>query len=324
MVRSIIQLLFFSLFFIDAYSQDYQRVDNIVGSYPTSFHSPLELADKIKQDFSSESDKARAVFTWIALNISYDMEAYLNPKSSKSFSFKSELERDLKLAKIKNKEINTVFKKHKGVCSGYSLLYYHVASLVGLQAQIIEGDAKTIPSDIGRKKNIINHAWNAVMIDGRWRLVDVTWGAGTVMMGKNLWVKKFNPIYFDTDSKIFFAKHLPVSKVWDNKIIDEEFFFNAPLFYDEYFIQGVAIVEPVYGLIAVKGNQKINFKIKNRSKKQEILCVTKGGAIRVNPSKIENNLEQFDIDYNKKSGSYITLYVSGSAIATFKIVSKRN
>nr|WP_315151550.1 transglutaminase domain-containing protein [uncultured Flavobacterium sp.] len=324
MAKNIIQLLSFYLFFITAYSQDYQRVDKIVGSYPVSFHTPLDLANKIKQDFTSESDKARAVFTWMALNISYDMEAYLNPKPSKSFSFKNEEKKYLKLYKIRNKEINTVFRKHKGVCSGYSLLYYHLASLVGLHAQIIDGDSKTKTSDIGKKRVEMNHAWNAVMIDGIWRLVDVTWGAGETINENNLWVKKFKPIYFDTDPKMFFANHLPVSKIWNNKTIDETLFLQSPLLYSDYFEKEVEILEPKFGVIEVEGNQKINFKIKNRYRFQEIgYRMNSDPLIVVNPTTVENDIEQFDIDYHKKEGRYITIYVSRSAIAVFKIMPKR-
>jgi transglutaminase/protease-like cytokinesis protein 3 len=320
----IIHFLFIHLFFVTTYSQDYQRVDDVVMSYPASFHSPLDLANKIKQDFTSEGDKARAVFTWIALNISYDVETYLNPKPAHSFSFKNEQEKDLKLNEIRSKEINTVFRKRKGVCSGYSLLYFHLAELVGLHALIIEGDSKTRFEDIGRKKIVMNHAWNAVMIDGIWRLVDVTWGAGAIVNENNLWVKKFNPIYFDANPKVFFTKHMPVSRVWDNKTIDESLFLQSPLLYEEYFQKEVEILEPKLGVIEVQGNQKIKFKIKNRAISQELTYLFKNGTlIKTIPVTIENDVEQFDIDYHTRDGKLITIFVSGAAVATFKIVPKR-
>lgn len=324
MARNRFQLLLLLLFFRATYSQNYQGVDDIVRSYPASFHTPLDLANKIKQDFTSESDKARAVFTWIALNISYDVEAYLNPKPTESFSFKNAQEKDLKLHEIRNKEINTVFRKRKGVCSGYSLLYYHLASLVGLHALIVEGDSKTKIKDIGRRRIEMNHAWNAVMVNKIWKLVDATWGAGAIVNENNLWVKKFNPIYFDANPKVFFANHLPVSKVWDNKAIDESYFLKSPLLYNEYFEKEVEILEPKLGVIEVQGNQKINFKIKNRSKNQQISYLIKVDTqIEANPVSIENGIEQFDIDYNTRDGRLLTVYVSGAAIATFKIVPKR-
>lgn len=323
MKKNIFQLLFVSLFFNLIYSQDYQRVDKVVEHYPASFNSPLDLANKIKKDFTSEGDKARAVFTWMALHVNYDIEAYLNPKPAKSFSYDNKLDRDFKWHEIRNKEINTVFRKQRAVCSGYSLLYYHLATLVGLQAQIIEGGSKTKFDDIGRKKIVINHAWNAVLIDGVWRLVDVTWGAGAISNEDNLWVKKFNPVYFDSNPKKFFAKHMPVSKVWDNKSLDENFFLKGPLFFDDYFNNEIEIVEPINGVIEVQGNQKINFKIKNRSRNQEIGYATKGDTISVNPNKIDNDLEQFEVDYTKRDGRFIKIYVSGSVIAIFKILPKR-
>jgi transglutaminase/protease-like cytokinesis protein 3 len=324
MVGNRIRLLLVLLFFNTIYSQDYQKVDKIVESYPASFRDPLQLAGKIKQDFVSEGDKARAVFTWMALNIVYDIKTYLDPKPSKSFSFKNQLEKDLKEHEIRNEEINTVFRKHKAVCTGYSLLYYHLATLVGLHVQIIEGDSKTRFKDIGRKRIERNHAWNIVMIDGRWRLVDVTWGAGKIVNESNLWVKKFDPIYFDTSPKMFFTQHIPVSGVWDKQIINESVFLQSPLLYSNYFDKEVDILEPKSGVIEVQGNQKINFRIKKSSENQVITYAMKtDDLMKVSPIAIEKDIEQFDVDYNRRDGRFITIYVSGSAVATFKIVPKR-
>ena len=67
------------------YSQKYNSVDSIVIKYPKYFNSPKQLADQIQKDFASEYEKARAIYTWMALNISYDVKAWLNPKPIKSF-----------------------------------------------------------------------------------------------------------------------------------------------------------------------------------------------------------------------------------------------
>ena len=154
------------------------------------------------------------------------------------------MEKDLKQQEIKNRIIRDLFKKRLAICSGYSILFNHLATLVGLKSDIIEGMAKITTDDIGRKKPPINHAWNSVLIDGTPRLIDVTWGSGYIANKQNLWFKEFNPIYFDTPSKIFFTKHLPNSKVWLNQIIDEETFLKAPLLFDNYIDEDYEILEP--------------------------------------------------------------------------------
>lgn len=306
-----------------SYSQKYNSVDSIVLKYPKHFETPKQLADQIQKDFTSEYGRARAIFTWMALNITYDVKTWLNPKPAKSISFKTQLEKDLKLQEITNETIKDVFKKHLAVCSGYSLLFHHLATLVGLKSDVIEGMGKTSLNDIGRKRPIINHAWNSVMIDGKWRLVDVTWGSGSIVNEQNLWVRNFNPIYFDTAPKIFFTKHLPASGVWLNQIIDESVFLKAPLLFNEYIDGDYEILEPESGIIEAVDNQKISFKIKNISRFENLSYTNKFDvSTKINSVRDEDNILVFDIIYHKKEGGYITLYVNNRGIATFKIIPK--
>jgi transglutaminase/protease-like cytokinesis protein 3 len=316
-------LLLILLFSNFSYSQKYNSVDSIVIKYQKHFDTPKQLADQIQKDFYSENNKARAIYTWMALNISYDVKTWLNPKPIQSITYKTQLEKDLKLQEIKNKTVKAVFKKQLAVCSGYSLLFNHLATLVGLKSDIITGMAKTTPDDIGRRKPIMNHAWNSVMIDGTWRLIDVTWGAGYIANKQNLWVKEFSPFYFDTPSKIFFTKHLPASRVWLNESIDEEFFLKAPLLFDEYVDEYYEILEPKIGVIEAVENQKIVFRIKNLSRLENLFYTNKYDVpTQIKPSKDENNILVFDIIYHRRDGRYITLFVDGKAISTFKIIPK--
>lgn len=316
--------LFLNLLFLNnSYSQKYNSVDSIVLKYPKHFKTTKQLADQIQKDFSSEYDKSRAIYTWMALNIIYDTKALLHPKPLKAIVYKTALEKDLKFQEVKNNTINKVFRKKRGVCEGYSLLFQHLATLAGLKSQVINGMAKTTAVDIGRRKAIMNHAWNTVMIDGKWRLVDVTWGAGAVINKQNLWVKNFTPFYFDTPSTYFFTKHLPDSGVWETEILEEEEFLKAPLLYDFFFTEGYEIIEPKSGIITAVDNQKITFKIKNLSRFDKVSCINnRDKPIKVNYGKEDNDVLVFDVVYHKKDGRLLTLFVSGNAIAAFKIIPK--
>lgn len=309
-------IFFFSNY---SYSQKFNSVDIIVLKYPKHFETPRQLADQIQKDFTSENEKARAIYTWMALNISYDVKTWLNPKPIKTITFKTQLEKDLKLQEIKNVTLKNVFKKQLAVCSGYSLLFNHLATLVGLKSDVIEGMAKTTSDDIGRRKPVMNHAWNAVMIDGTWRLIDVTWGAGTIVNKQNLWIRKFNPDYFDADPNFFFAKHLPASGVWLNQIIDEEKFLNGPLLFEKYF----EILTPKSGVVEANDGDKMVFRIKNILKFEDVYYLDKQERpIKVESPKEENGILEFQVTYNRKIGRFLTFYLYGKSIATFKIISK--
>ena len=50
-------------------AQDYTKVDNIVKGYPKSYKTTSQLAQRIASDFHNSEQRARALFTWIALKV---------------------------------------------------------------------------------------------------------------------------------------------------------------------------------------------------------------------------------------------------------------
>lgn len=73
--------LFLNFIFLhSSYSQKYSDVDRAIVKYPKHFNSTEDLAEKIQEDFSSDGDKARAIYTWIALNVKYDYASFLKPQ----------------------------------------------------------------------------------------------------------------------------------------------------------------------------------------------------------------------------------------------------
>jgi hypothetical protein len=58
-----------------------------------------------------------------------------------------------------------------------------------------------------------NHAWNAVRIDGRWQLMDPTWGAG-YLDNRMRFVRFFQEHYFLTDPGAFVFDHFPEDPHW--------------------------------------------------------------------------------------------------------------
>ncbi|AYN03227.1 transglutaminase domain-containing protein [Flavobacterium sp. 140616W15] len=309
--------------FLDAtYSQKYNAIDAIVLKYPKHFSSTEDLAMRIQKDFTSEFDKARAIYSWIALNIKYDYKVYLNPQKPVQFSYRNEAEKQKQIELIKAKTWQKAFDSQKAVCEGFTLLYQRLASLVGLESQVIRGDSKRLLTDIGRKKLLSNHAWNIVQVDGKWILVDVTWGQGYYDSNKNKMVNYFNSTYFDTNPKYFFAKHFPDSGMYLGSKLNQEKFLNGPLIYDKSIEENLEILKPDSGIIKANDGDKITFKIHNISKSDTFYYLKKG-----QPSKVENSKEvggslEFQITYDKKMGSFITFFLYQNSVASFKIISK--
>ena len=304
-----------------AFAQKSGEVDKIISKYPKTFHSTEKLAEKIKKDFDSDYDKARAIYTWIALNIKYDYALFLNPPKSQGFTYSTEAEKKRKIQELNDKLIQKTFKSQKGVCEGFTALYQHLSELTGLKSEIITGDSKIGLSDIGRKKTFSNHAWNIVLIDKKWRLIDVTWAQGYYDYSKGRMVNDFAPIYFDTDPEYFFAKHFPDSGTYLGKKLNKDDFLNGPLIYNKTIEGDYKIKSPESGIIEAKNGDKITFEIKNISKSDQVFYLNK----RNQPVKIQNPKEkrgglEFQITYDKSIGEYLTIFVDTNSVASFKIM----
>ena len=320
---SILFLLLNIIFFNFASAQKVSEVDKIVAKYPKSFASTEKLADKIENDFDSDYDRARAIYSWIAFNIKYDFNTFLNPPRTQGFRYSSEAEKQRKIKQINDNLIQKTFTSKKAVCEGFTALYQHLASLMGIKCEIIRGDSKISVRDIGRKTTSSNHAWNMVLIDKKWRLVDVTWGQGYYDSSKGRMVNDFNPVYFDTDSDYFFAKHFPDSGTFSGERLSKDDFLNGPLIYNKTIEFDYKIKSPESGLIEAKRGDRITFEIKNISKSNQVFYLNKYNK----PVKIQNPKEkrgglEFQILYDNNVGEYITIFVDTNSIVSFKFVSK--
>ncbi|MEN2487428.1 transglutaminase domain-containing protein [Flavobacterium sp. B11] len=321
-----IALIFFLLNIISvhfAFSQKISEVDKIVAKYPKSFDSTEKLADKIEKDFDSDYDRARAIYSWIAFNIRYDYNAYLNPPRTQGFSYSSEAEKQRKIKQLNDNLIQKAFKSKKAVCEGFTALYQHLASLMGIKCEIIRGDSKISVRDIGRKTTSSNHAWNIVLIDKKWRLIDVTWGQGYYDSSKGRMVNDFNPAYFDTDPDYFFAKHFPDSGTFLGNRLSKDDFLNGPLIYNTTVEKDYKIKSPDSGIIEARNGDKITVEIKNVSKSNQVFYLNK----RNQPVKVQNPKEkrgglEFQIGIDNNIGDYITVFVDGNSVVSFKITSK--
>lgn len=110
--------LFLNLLFSSCiYSQKYNAVDEIVDAYPKDLSTADELVELVKKDFSLPDEKARAVFRWVATNISYDvaLSESMNHTSMNAFSYKTEKEREIKNKKFKLDLVNSTMNTNKTV-----------------------------------------------------------------------------------------------------------------------------------------------------------------------------------------------------------------
>jgi len=178
-----------------------------------------ELLTKTINNIEIQEDTIRSVFDWVTDNIKYDIkkaqsQSNRNRKSNgENFSSRTEKETHM---------LNTVMSKKKGVCEDYALLFRSILSELGFEAVTITGFTKNGKGKINTK---IGHAWNAVYVNGNWKLYDLTWAAGYIVNDKKF-VKKYNEKWFDTSPEEMIKSHMPYDPIWQLS--------SNPLSYEEF------------------------------------------------------------------------------------------
>lgn len=170
-----------------------------------------DLSEMLTKPFDTDSLKVRALFFWMTQNISYDCSAFHN-QSQYSFSYDSaeELERHYR------KEAKNTLIRKRGVCSDYANLFYYLCFYAGIKCEKITGFAV----DDDKKVSVFfsgkaaNHEWNAVMINKKWYLLDVTWASGYTDNGVKKFYREYNHRYYLAEPKEFIYNHFPKDKKW--------------------------------------------------------------------------------------------------------------
>lgn len=164
--------------------------------YPQNYQSIPPLAEALCKPFSSHTDKARVIFTYLHHHIAYDAAGFfgLRPKGSQ--------------------DAFSVLQTGLAVCQGYADLFVALATPSGLEARLISGHGKGFGHITGSSIPYppSGHAWNAVRIDdGEWWLIDPCWGAGHINSETQTYVKAFSPIHFVNSPAEFAKAHYPAS-----------------------------------------------------------------------------------------------------------------
>ena len=151
------------------------------------------LATYLTQHLRTEPEKLRSIYRWMADRIDYDVEAYLSGKIAGTGS-------------------TDVLSQRKSVCEGFASLFEELARESGLKVKSIAGYAKGYSTVRGQRFEKPNHMWTAVQLNGEWRMIDATWGAGYVANDK--YVKVLSEAFFLVPPEQFVFSHLPVEENW--------------------------------------------------------------------------------------------------------------
>lgn len=182
-------------FTINGQENDFSTIDQHTRNAPRGIsRSVQELTEYLTESAGNDLEKVRAFYVWIAGNIKYDLQSYLSGTYGTI-------------------EPEGVLRSGNAVCQGYSNLFKKMCDLEGIPAFLISGYSKGYGYRDRDEIKEPDHAWNAVNIDGKWHLIDATWGSGYVNE-KNRYVSKYNESFFLSNPETFIYTHLPEAPMW--------------------------------------------------------------------------------------------------------------
>ena len=142
-------------------------------------------------------ERVRAIAWWMASHIAYDHDMFRN-------QFPKQQAGQAPLEAIAANKPAAVMRRGKAVCSGYAALFVALCRTIEIEAAEVSGNVRY---------NDVGHKWNAVRIDGRWQLLDITYmaaGAGNARQG----VGQPVAFYFLTPPELFIFSHYPKQPKW--------------------------------------------------------------------------------------------------------------
>ncbi len=202
----------------------------------------------VTKKFQDSKDKARAIFDWIAYNISFDCKA-----AKKNGNEKNNAE--------------DILKFRKATASGYAALFQDMCSVAKIRCLTVDGYFKNNIDQFTEKPDEFNHTWNVVQLgesSETWFYVDPTLGSGYTDDKVTIYTKDYNDAYFFADRTIFNYQHMPDNKAWllgpGSKSTSN--FFSMPLVKNAAYEFGVSNFLPNDGFIKINIKKAVSFSFK--------------------------------------------------------------
>jgi len=255
---------------------------SITVSYSQNSIRVKELTKQIINENDNDSIKLIKISKWITNNIKFNTKAF------------------------KTNEILTcedIIKKKLATNRGYSNLFAKMLDYAKIKNSKITGYYKGLFYEKNDKLLRANHMWNAVLINGKWQLFDITLASGYLQntsttnanTQKLKWVKSYNKDMLFTDINYFKRTHMPLQKYWQ--------LTNTP----------ITITEFEQNIFTKKKYENYDY-------------IKQINANYVKNKKLKNILKNYDIGFkeNPYNVSLIGLKYNKQAINLFQPIKKRS
>jgi transglutaminase/protease-like cytokinesis protein 3 len=246
--RSILLLFTCTPFLLSAQTngRDFKAVDEYVKSLGSLQGMSMgTINNVVSKKFEDKIDRARAIYYWIANNITYDVKA----------------------ARGNNQAKNTpteVLLSRRAVGTGFASLFQDMCSSADIRCLTVDGFVKNIIEDIDEKGTEINHSWAVVQLGlspDTWYYVDPAWGSGYPDAEMKVFTRSFTDAYFFTDKATFNLQHYPDNEAWKlgSAPKNKKDFYALPLVKVAAQELGLKRITPNDGILKVKTGKSVNF-----------------------------------------------------------------
>ena len=231
--------------------------------------APAVLAQELTLPYSNDLQKVKAIFYWITENISYRTRSIRSRKKI-SPALVEETNDTAALKPLDERIAENVLDERVAVCDGYARLFKTLCIYSGIQAEVINGYARTDATKrIQRFRP--NHSWNAVLIDSVWKLLDVTWASGYISWHGGEFVRQLDEQYFLSTPEQFIREHYPDDLRWtlmdDPPLMPE--FLHSPFKQKSFSKYQITSYNPEKGVIEVSIGDTILIELETENAEKD-------------------------------------------------------
>jgi len=139
------------------------KAARFITSLPSSITAAVLATGYICRPYRSSAQRLRAIFIWCAERISWEEDV-----NSDVFDHQTAV------------DTRRVIQTKRGSSREISALVVEMCSAIGIQADMVQGYLKTPGEDLDLDAATRpNHFWNAILVDGEWRMMDTSLASPT-------------------------------------------------------------------------------------------------------------------------------------------------
>jgi hypothetical protein len=213
-MKYLICFLFFQTAHFAQVNSVYSSVEKTMKAIPQNqIKTSKDIANYIKEHFTSEEQQIKAAYYYVISNLSYDVTH----------------EFTVNLVITEDDMVSKASATKKGVCIHYARFFKDIITQLGYNCQVISGYTKKSNNTIAE----LSHAWCAIkMSDEKWYVFDPTWDSGYIQNGN--FVRKLNSKYYKIAPSQSIKTHMPFDYIWQ--------FSNFPINEKQFADSNVALI----------------------------------------------------------------------------------